>query len=285
MRYKLILILTILGMMLSACGGAPAAPAEPALNIPPAEPTTVIQINQPAENTNASGFTLSSPDLPADGRLPVEYTCDGDGSTLALTWSGAPAGTQSYAVIMHHVAAPDDIHWYWVLYDIPTSITSLPKNVSGIGTLGNNVNNGLVEYSPPCSQGPGDKEYIYTVYALSAQPQISVPAAEVNRAVLMDAIKDITLTSAELHTVYARQGMEDPQAQASQPEAGAQPQGQGGGTPPAEAIAACTGKVEQDSCSFTDQNGEHTGVCKTNPDNQFACAPDRDGQGGQQGGG
>lgn len=53
-------------------------------------------------------------------------------------------------------------------------------------------------------------------------------------------------------------------------------QGQGGGdTPPAEAIAACNGKAEQDACQFTDKNGDHTGVCKTNPDNQFACAPDR----------
>jgi hypothetical protein len=61
----------------------------------------------------------------------------------------------------------------------------------------------------------------------------------------------------------------------------------GGGAPPAEAIAACNGKAEQTSCSFTDQNGEHTGVCKTNPDNQFACAPDRNpdaGNGGQPNG-
>lgn len=265
MRYKLILILTILDIMLSACGGAPAAAAEPALNIPP------------VQATNTSGFTLTSPDLPADGRLPVEYTCDGDGSTLALTWSGAPAGTQSYAVIMHHIAAPDDIHWYWVLYNIPADVTSLPKNVSGIGTLGNNVNNGLVEYSPPCSQGPGDKEYIYTVYALSAQPQVSVPAAEVNRSVLLDAIKDITLGSAELRTVYARQEMDDPQSQSAQPS----DQQQGGGTPPAEAFAACNGKAENSSCEFTDQNGSHSGVCKTEQTG-LACAPSRDGQEGQQ---
>jgi hypothetical protein len=51
-------------------------------------------------------------------------------------------------------------------------------------------------------------------------------------------------------------------------------QGQPGGTPPAEAIAACSGKAEQDSCSFTDQNGDHTGVCKSARE-QLACAPDR----------
>ena len=237
-------------------------------------------ITSPISQSTTSGFTLTSTDVADGERLPVEYTCDGDGSTLPLAWSGAPMGTQSYVVIMHHVAAPDEVHWYWVLYNIPADATSLPKNVTGIGTLGNNINNGLVEYSPPCSQGPGDKEYIYTVYALSAQPQINVPAEEVDRDTLLAAIQNITLASAELHTIYARLGMEDPQAQSGQSSSNQQ---QGGGTPPAEAIAACSGQAENASCMFTDQNGEHTGVCKTNPENQFACAPDRNGQDGQQG--
>lgn len=99
--------------------------------------TTPLALTARSANA-ASAFTLTSPNVIDDGTLPVEYTCDGTGSTLALTWSGAPAGTQNYAVIMHHIAGPNDVHWYWVLYDIPASVTSLPKNVSGIGVLGNN---------------------------------------------------------------------------------------------------------------------------------------------------
>jgi gluconolactonase len=168
--------------------------------------TAVYTVAMSAGNSTsaASGFTLTSPDLPADGRLPMEYTCDGAASTLALSWSGVPAGTVSYAVIMHHVAPDNAIKWYWVLYDIPADVTSLPKNTTGIGVLGTNSVNDQIGYEPPCSQGPGDKTYIYTVYALSAQPQLSVPASQVNRAVLLDAIKDITLASAEMSVVYAR---------------------------------------------------------------------------------
>lgn len=258
-----LLVLSLLLATLSACGA-------------PSAQMTIVD-SSPADSV---GFTLTSPDVADGGTLPVEYTCDGDGSTLALNWSGAPEGTLSYAVIMHHIAAPDDIHWYWVLYDIPADVTSLPKNVSGVGTLGNNINNGLVEYSPPCSKGPGDKEYIYTVYALSAEPQISVPAAEVNRAVLLEAIQDITLGSAELHAIYARQGMEDSQAQ---PDQSPDPQ-QDGRTPPAEAYAACSGQTENATCSFSDQNGSHTGTCMTQQET-LVCAPSRNGQDGQQGGG
>jgi gluconolactonase len=154
--------------------------------------------------TNLSSFTLTSPAIAEDGTLPVEYTCDGAASTLALTWGGAPLGTQGYAVIMHHEASPSDIHWYWVVYNIPADVTSLSKNMIGIGTLGNNSVNGKTAYTPPCSKGPGSKTYIYSVYALSAQPQLSVPANQVTRAVLLDAIRGITLASAEMHVSYSR---------------------------------------------------------------------------------
>ncbi len=158
----------------------------------------------PMSQSSPSAFTLTSPDVVDGGMLPMEYTCDGASSTLALSWSGAPIGTKSYAVIMHHIASPTDIHWYWEVYDIPASVTSLPMNMTGIGLLGNNSVNGKLAYTPPCSKGPGPKEYIYTVYALSADPQFTVSAAQVDRAKLLDAIKDITLGSAELHVIYSR---------------------------------------------------------------------------------
>ncbi len=83
-------------------------------------PTTTVyedqSIEAPVKNLSSSLFTLTSPEVIEGGDLPVEYTCDGDGATLPLAWSGAPVGTVSYAVVMHHVAGPTDIHWYWVLY-------------------------------------------------------------------------------------------------------------------------------------------------------------------------
>jgi hypothetical protein len=104
-----------------------------------------------------SNFKLASPDIKPDSLLPKEYTCDGESTTLPLEWSGFPKNTKSFALIMHHEASPTDIHWYWVLYNIPSSVLSLPKNVAGIGTLGNNSVNGKKEYAPPCSQVPGLK--------------------------------------------------------------------------------------------------------------------------------
>jgi phosphatidylethanolamine-binding protein (PEBP) family uncharacterized protein len=176
-------MLIVLALSMAACGRMPpdAATAAP-----------------------AQAFTLSSPEVIEGGALPAEYTCDGASATLPLSWSGAPAGTRGFAVIMHHVAGPGDTHWYWVLYDIPADVTSLLKNSVGVGTLGTNSVNDRTAYTPPCSKGPGEKAYTYTVYALSAQSELAVPASQVNRDVLLAAIRNITLASAELHVTYAR---------------------------------------------------------------------------------
>ena len=157
-----------------------------------------------AKGQAAGTFALRSPDVVDGGPLPKDYTGDGTRSTLPLEWSGAPEGTKSFALIMHHIPGPGDVKWYWILYDIPADVKALPKNVKGVGTLGNNSVNGRTEYAPPHSKGPGPKTYIYTVYALSAPPKLVVPPAEVSRQVLLDAMKGLILGSADLRVVYTR---------------------------------------------------------------------------------
>ena len=161
--------------------------------------------------TNSTGFVLSSLALGTGNRLPADVTCDGVGSTLPLQWTKAPKGTVSYAVVMHHNAPEGTPHWYWVLYNIPATTTRLDANSLGGGTMGTNSVNGLAQYLPPCPAGPGDKEFIFTVYALKAKPKFA-PNAIVDRPALLTAIKPITLGSAELRTVYARPSVVAPTA-------------------------------------------------------------------------
>ncbi|MFN8399512.1 MAG: YbhB/YbcL family Raf kinase inhibitor-like protein [Anaerolineales bacterium] len=193
-----ILALLLLSILMLGCGFAPGNP-------PPTPVNAVVVANtEPAPLSSDGIFTLTSPEVTEGGALPKEFTCNGSSATLPLAWNGAPEGTKSFAVVMHHIPGPGDSHWYWVLYNIPANVTSLEKNTSGIGTLGNNSVNGETQYAPPCSKGPGEKLYTYTVYALSAEPTLSVPASEVSRDVLLDAIKDITLASATLNVTYTR---------------------------------------------------------------------------------
>ena len=70
--------------------------------------------------------------------------------------------------------------------------------------LGSNSVNGTLAYAPPCSKGPGPKKYTYTVYALSSPPIFSVPAEQIDRDALLDAMSGHVLASAELNVIYSR---------------------------------------------------------------------------------
>ena len=118
---------------------------------------------------------------------------------------------------MHHIDPEGKTKWYWILYDIPATVQSLPKNVKRVGILGNNSVNGKTEYAPPHSKGPGPKVYTYTIYALSNTPRIEVPAEKVNREVLLEAMKGKTLASSELQVVYSRPEGATPQGDKRRP--------------------------------------------------------------------
>ncbi len=159
-------------------------------------------------NAKHSGtFLLTSSVVTNGGALPVEFTGDGASASPPLEWSGAPAGTKYFAVIMDHFPGPGDVKWYWTLYNIPASVHSLAKNATSIGVAGNNSVNRNLGYAPPHSKGPGTKTYFITVYALSAPVKISLPPSAVSRNVLLTAMKELVLDSSALKFTYDRTRM------------------------------------------------------------------------------
>ncbi|WP_053043217.1 YHYH protein [Thalassomonas actiniarum] len=149
-----------------------------------------------------ANFSLTSPVMTDGGDLPGTYTCDGNSISPPVSWQGAPAQTTNFALLMDHQAPDGENHWYWIDYDIPAGINAIASGEL-LGTLGTNSVNGLNEYTPPCSQGPGDKAYTFTLYALSDHANLGDPTAA-DRDTLLTAIEDITLASASLTVSYTR---------------------------------------------------------------------------------
>lgn len=145
-------------------------------------------------------LVVSSPAFAPGGAIPAEYTCDGEGSSPPVTWSGAPAGTVSFALCLWHVA-PDREKSYWVVYDIPASSHGLERNDSTTGVTGRNDKDRL-GYEPMCSRGPGPKTYHLTVYALSRK--LGLPPEETDRARLVEAIGSACLAEGTLDFQYTR---------------------------------------------------------------------------------
>ena len=147
-------------------------------------------------------FALTSSAFTDGGTLPMQYTADGAGISPPLAWSGAPSGTKQYALTMTTLAL-DGEKWNWVLYGIPAGTTSLAEATTA-GTAGLSTDGPELRYYPPASKGPGAKTYTFTLYALSAAPSFSVPAAQVSGPVLESAVAGSTLARTQVSVSYTR---------------------------------------------------------------------------------
>jgi len=149
-----------------------------------------------------ANFILNSPSFQEGGAYPVEFTGDGKGVSPPLAWTGAPEGTKYFALTLWHIPGPGGSEKsYWIVYDIPETVNSLPKNTKGIGKAGYNDKK-QSNYDPMKSKGPGIKEYHITLYALSSKPKFN--QEKVTRNDLLKAIKDITLGETTLTYTYER---------------------------------------------------------------------------------
>ena len=155
-------------------------------------------------STTKSAFSLSMPGATDGGTLSSEFTCDAGGTSPPLTWANPPAGTREYALLMSTLPGDGSTKWNWVLYGIPASTTALTKGNAAVGVAGVGSDGPTVGYQPPCSQGPGTKNYSFTLYALSASPTLTSPAGSVTGAELTKALSFVTLGSASLNLGYAR---------------------------------------------------------------------------------
>jgi phosphatidylethanolamine-binding protein (PEBP) family uncharacterized protein len=169
-----------------------------------------------------SDFPFSCPGVGANGMLDAKYTCDGDSLSPPFEWKDLPRGTKSLALTMHHMAPGDDEHVYMVNWDLPAGSKGL-KAGEHAGAWGVNTVNRRADYAPPCSQGPGVKTYVATLYALKAAPKLA-DGDKVTRAELLGAIKDLTLGTATIQLNHARPD----DAGGGQPGED-RPRGQGGG--------------------------------------------------------
>lgn len=164
---------------------------------------------RPDQPRSSNGkFLLTSPVVEDMKELPHAFTGDGEAATPPLAWTGAPAGTQSYALIMDHEDKEGNMKWYWTQYDIPASSTRLEKNAHDIGKMGTGFK-GRVGYEPPMSKGAGAHTYVITMYALSAPLTV---AGKPGREELLAAMQGKVMASSSLRVVHVSGGSAGPKA-------------------------------------------------------------------------
>jgi Raf kinase inhibitor-like YbhB/YbcL family protein len=135
-----------------------------------------------------------------NGAIPLDHTCEGKDTAPPLRWSGAPAETKSFALIVDDPDAPDPkapkmTYVHWVLYDIPPGATGPTKARDG-------KNDWKREgYGGPCPP-IGRHRYFFKLYALDAMlGDLGSPT----KPKLLDAMKGHVLEQAELIGTYEKQ--------------------------------------------------------------------------------
>jgi Raf kinase inhibitor-like YbhB/YbcL family protein len=119
-----------------------------------------------AQKLNVADLAVSSPAFEPHGEIPARHLPDGENVSPALQWTGTPAGTQSFALVMHDPDAPlVDGFTHWVAYGIPADATGLPEGggdaVAGVNSRGQP---GYTGPAPP--PGHGLHHYYFWLYAL-----------------------------------------------------------------------------------------------------------------------
>ncbi|HUN92939.1 MAG TPA: YbhB/YbcL family Raf kinase inhibitor-like protein [Burkholderiaceae bacterium] len=133
---------------------------------------------------SAAPFAAGSADVAPGKPIGNKYVfsgfgCKGDNVSPEISWKNAPAGTKSFAVLVHDPDAPTGGagFWHWLVVDLPASTTSLPQGAgkadgSGLPAGARQITTdfGAPGYGGPCPP-TGDKphRYNFTVYALKVE--------------------------------------------------------------------------------------------------------------------
>lgn len=161
-------------------------------------------------------MTLTSTVFQNGASIPSQCTCDASppagGSNPPLSWSGVPAGTKSFALIMDDPDVPkqlkpDGVFDHWVLFNIPATTTSIAASsppAGGPGVSGAN-SSGRSAYTGPCpppQYEPSEHRYIFRIYALDAMLNLQSGAT---KAEVLQTMQGHILGQGELIGRYKRQ--------------------------------------------------------------------------------
>ena len=152
------------------------------------------------QKLNVAELRIHSPAFEGHKRIPDKFTSNGENVAPPLEWSGAPEGTQAFAIIVHDPDAPlVDGFTHWVAYGISSDTTSLPEGgegpTQGVHSMGEE---GYTGPAPP--PGHGTHHYYFWVYALDEDLELP---PNLDRRALLERIEDHVIEQARLIGTYS----------------------------------------------------------------------------------
>jgi Raf kinase inhibitor-like YbhB/YbcL family protein len=175
-----------------------------------------VRAAEPQPGAAAAGkFTLTSTDIApggkiADAQVFEGFGCKGGNVSPQLSWSGAPADTKSFALLVHDPDAPTGSGWWhWIVYNIPASTTSLAAGAGGAkgqlpaGAVQGRTDFGTSGYGGPCPPPGKPHHYHFYLYALKVA-KLDLPADATAAFIGFNVRAQAIGKPAELTGIYGR---------------------------------------------------------------------------------
>ena len=140
------------------------------------------------------------------GLIPQQHSGDGANSSPALSWSSAPANTQSFALVVDDPDAPSGTFTHWVLFNIPVGASALPEGISRNHSVSGAGQQGMNDFHKTGYDGPmpppgKPHRYYFKLYALDCI--LEVPSG-CSSAQLYRAMQGHILATGQLMGIYRR---------------------------------------------------------------------------------
>lgn len=126
--------------------------------------TACAKASTPNASAETQTLTVTSSAFGEGANIPVKYSCVGENISPELKWTGAPANTKSFALLMDDPDAPSGAFTHWVAFDIPAQQTEIAAGAKEVGKQGKN-GAGRNGYTSPCPPS-GTHRYLIKIYAL-----------------------------------------------------------------------------------------------------------------------
>lgn len=150
---------------------------------------------------------IETPAFAPRQRIPDQFTRQGGNLSPRVEWSGAPADTRSFALVVEDPDAPKGVFRHWAAYDIAPDTSWLGEG-AGSGELGSPIRQATNDFGNAHYDGPqpppghGMHHYHFRLFALNVD-RLEIPD-DASAGDVLAAALDNSIAEADVVGVYSR---------------------------------------------------------------------------------
>ncbi len=151
---------------------------------------------------------IETPAFAPKQRIPDQFTRQGGNVSPRVEWTGAPADTRSFALIVEDPDAPKGVFRHWAAFDIAPDTGWLGEG-AGSGELGAPIRQATNDFGNAHYDGPqpppghGTHRYHFRLFALNVE-RLDLPD-DVSASEVLSAAMESSIAEADVIGTFSRE--------------------------------------------------------------------------------